>query len=62
MDSYKCEIASPWMWAAARVKPGPRVFFLQNKGAVWKVSTADYVCGAARATIPKEILTFCPKA
>jgi hypothetical protein len=34
------------MWAAARVKPGPTVYFLQSTSGAWKVSAADKVCGA----------------
>jgi hypothetical protein len=62
MVKYGCAIASPTMWAAARVKPGPKVYFLQNKGGAWKVSTADQVCGTPPKGLPKEIQAFCPKA
>jgi hypothetical protein len=62
MGKYQCDIASPWMWAAALVKPGPTVFFLQTKGGAWKVSRADQVCGASRQNLPKEVRAFCPKA
>ncbi len=61
MDKYECAIASPNMWAAARVKPGPRLFFLQTNGGVWKVSTADQLCRTPKANLPPEILAFCPK-
>jgi hypothetical protein len=62
MDKYQCAIASPTMWAAARVNPGPRVFFLQTKSGAWKVSTAKQMCGKPPAGLPKEIQAFCPKA
>ena len=62
MDKYQCAIVSPWMWAAARVKPGARVFFLQSKTGAWKVYTPEKVCGANKAGLPKEILAFCPEA
>src|SRR5665647_30890 len=57
---FQCEIASPWMWAAARVN-GPRVFFLQTRGGAWRVSEADQVCGVPSKGVPKELLAFCPK-
>lgn len=62
MVKYQCAIASPTMWAAARVKPGPTVFFLQNTSGPWKVSTSDKVCGATSASLPPEIKAYCPKA
>ena len=62
MGKYQCALASPAMWAAASVKPGPRVFFLQTTSGAWKVSTADKICGNPRASLPKEIMAFCPKA
>ena len=61
MDKFECAIASPTMWAAARVKPGPKVFFLQTTTGPWKVSTADKVCGTPKTSLPKEIRAFCPK-
>jgi len=62
MDKFQCAIASPSMWAAARVKPGPTVFFLQTTSGPWKVSTAKQICGKPPAGLPKEIQAFCPKA
>ena len=62
MDKYQCATASPWMWAAARVKPGPTVFFLQAKSGAWKVSTAAQACGASSSGLPPEIKVFCTKA
>lgn len=62
MVKFQCAIASPWMWAAARVKPGPNVFFLQATSGAWKVSKADQICRAPSKSLPKEILAFCPKA
>jgi len=61
MDKFQCAIASPAMWAAARVKPGPTVFFLQSTSGVWKVFKADQVCITPSKGLPKEILGFCPK-
>lgn len=61
MAKYECAIASPWMWAAARVKPGPTVFFLQATSGAWKVSTAEQLCGTPPKGLPKEISAFCPK-
>lgn len=62
MDKYDCAIASPSMWAAARVKPGATVFFLEAKAGAWKVYTANKICQASSPRPPKEILAFCPKA
>jgi len=62
MVKYECAIASPTMWAAARVKPGPTVFFLQTTSGAWKVSTAKQICVTPPVGLPKEILAFCPKA
>lgn len=62
MDKYDCAIASPSMWAAARVKPGATVFFLEAKAGAWKVYTAKQMCGASSSRLPKNILAFCPKA
>ena len=62
MVKYDCAIASPTMWAAASVKPGPTVYFLQTTSGPWKVSTAKQMCGKPPAGLPKEIQAFCPKA
>jgi hypothetical protein len=50
------------MWAAARVNPGPTVFFLQTTSDAWKVSTAKQICVTPPVGLPKEIQAFCPKA
>jgi len=62
MVKYECAIASPTMWAAARVNPGPTVFFLQTTSGAWKVSTAKQICVTPPVGLPKEIQAFCPKA
>ena len=59
MVKYECAIASPAMWAAARVNPGPVVFFLQTTSGPWKVSTANQICGKPPARLPKEIQAYC---
>ena len=61
MDKYSCEIVSPWMWAAARVKPGPTVVFLQTKGDTWKKVTTESVCSAPSKGLTNQILAFCPR-
>jgi len=61
MDKFECAIASPTMWAAARVKPGLTAYFLQSTGGAWKVSRASQVCGNPSAGLPKEIGAFCSK-
>jgi hypothetical protein len=61
MVKYDCAIASPTMWAAARVNPGAKVFFLQSTSGAWKVSKAAKACGATGAKLPKEIKAYCPK-
>jgi len=61
MDKFQCAIASPTMWAAARVKPGPTVYFLSITSGAWKVSKTGQVCTTPNKSLPKEILAFCPK-
>jgi hypothetical protein len=59
---WQCALASPTMWAAVPLKPGPTVYFLQTKGGPWTVSKADQVCGAKKSGLPPEIRSFCPKS
>lgn len=55
---FECTIASPAMWAAARVKSGP-VFFLSSIAGPWEVTPAKELCGARRKEVPKELRSYC---
>lgn len=59
MVSYKCANVGGTKWAAAKVNPGPTVFFLHANGSTWQVQTADEICGTASAGLPDAILAFC---
>lgn len=59
MVKYNCADVSGTQWAAAKVDPGPTVFFLQEKNSTWDVSTADSVCGTASAGLPETLLNYC---
>lgn len=59
MVSYTCADVSGTEWAAAKVNPGPTVFFLQASGDTWDVSTSDEICGTASAGLPSELLDYC---
>lgn len=59
MVSYTCADVAGTEWAAAKVNPGPTVFFLQANGNTWDVSTSDEVCGTASAGLPPSLLDYC---
>lgn len=59
MVRFDCESVEGTQWAAAEVEPGPTVFFLQESGDTWNVSTSDEVCGTASAGLPPKLLDYC---
>lgn len=59
MVRFDCADVSGTTWAAAEVKPGPTVFFLQDNAGTWDVSTSDEVCGTASAGLPQKLLDYC---
>lgn len=59
MVRFDCESVSGTQWAAVEVEPGPTVFFLQQQGGTWDVSTSDEICGTASAGLPPKLLDYC---
>ncbi len=59
MVKFTCSDVDGTQWAAAEVQPGPTVFFLQDNGGTWDVSTSDEVCGTASAGLPEALLDYC---
>lgn len=59
MVKFNCASVSGTQWAAVEVNPGPTVFFLQDNGGTWDVSTSEEVCGTASAGLPPELLDYC---
>jgi hypothetical protein len=58
VDTFTCTIASPAMWAAARLKTGS-VFFLTSVNGPWTVSPGDALCGARKSEVPAELRSYC---
>jgi hypothetical protein len=56
--TFDCTIASPAMWAAARVKTGS-VFFLTSVSGPWTVTPGNALCGARRNEVPEELRSYC---
>ncbi len=56
---FDCESVAGKEWAAVEVEPGPTVFFLQQQGSTWDVSTSDEICGTASAGLPPKLLDYC---
>jgi hypothetical protein len=56
--TFDCTIASPAMWAAARVKSGA-VFFLTSAAGPWTVTPGGALCGARRNEVPEELRSYC---
>lgn len=59
LDDYDCVNVDGIEWAAARVDPGPTVFFLEDVSGSWNVHTSDEICGTASAGFPPELLDYC---
>jgi len=55
---FDCTIASPAMWAAARVETGS-VFFLTSVAGPWTVTPGEALCGARRNEVPEELRSYC---
>ena len=55
---FGCAIASPAMWAAARVEAGS-VFFLTSVSGPWKVTAGTELCGAKIKKVPKDLRGYC---
>lgn len=61
MQQFSCAEVDGTRWAAARVNPGPTVFFLQWDGRRWNAQDSDSVCGTASAGLPQTLLRYCQK-
>ena len=59
MKRFDCAEVGDTDWAAARVAPGPTVFFLQWDGKAWQAEDSDSVCGTASAGLPSKLLDYC---
>jgi hypothetical protein len=59
MEKFECARVDGTEWAAARVNPGPTVFFLQWDGTKWNAQDSDSVCGTASAGLPQSLLSYC---
>jgi hypothetical protein len=59
MQQFSCAEVGGTQWAAARVDPGPTVFFLQWDGRRWNAQDSKSVCGTASAGLPETLLQYC---
>jgi co-chaperonin GroES (HSP10) len=59
MEEFTCADVGGKKWAAARVKPGNTVFFLQWNGTKWNAEDSQAVCGTASAGLPQSLLSYC---
>ena len=55
---FDCTIASPAMWAAARVETGS-VFFLTSVAGPWILTPGEALCGAKLNEVPEELRSYC---
>lgn len=62
IEKFDCATVDGTEWAAARVSPGPTVFFLQWDGTKWNAQDSDSVCGTASAGLPEVLLAYCEGA
>lgn len=59
---YQCALGSPFMWAAARVKSGPEVYFIRTNNGPWELVETSKACGSGSTKAPSELTAaFCPK-
>ncbi len=59
IQTYKCALGSPYMWAAVQVKGSPKVYFMRSNGP-WSLVKTSEACGSGKGRAPKELSTMCP--
>ena len=57
VKKFDCAVASPAMWAAARVKTGS-VYFLTSVAGPWEARSGKIVCAKTK-NVPKELRGYC---
>jgi len=58
VDKFACAIASPAMWAAARLTTGS-VFFLKTVSGPWEATPGEGLCSTKIKEVPKELRGYC---
>ena len=58
LAKFDCAIASPAMWAGARLEGGS-VFFLTSTAGPWVVTPGAEMCGARKSEVPPELSSYC---
>jgi hypothetical protein len=58
LAKFDCTIASPAMWAGARLESGS-VFFLTSTAGRWVVTPGAEMCGARKSEVPPELSSYC---
>ena len=61
LKDFECEVASPALWAAARVTSGSTVYFLESTSGPWELHESEEICTGAVTGLPSEILAYCPE-
>ena len=59
IGTFQCELGSPYMWAAVRVKPGSEVYFMRSRGP-WEMVETSQACGSGTDRAPEELIAMCP--
>ena len=61
LKDFVCAVASPALWAAARVTSGAKVYFLESTSGPWELHESEEICTGAVTGLPDEILAYCPE-
>jgi len=61
LKDFVCAVASPALWAAARVTSGSKVYFLESTSGPWELHESEEICTGAVTGLPDEILAYCPE-
>ncbi len=62
LQEFQCALGSPYMWAAARVMPGPKVYFMRSNNGPWTLVKTSQACGSGPTRAPEELTAICPKS
>ena len=61
LQDFQCDVASPFMWAAARVEPEGQVVFMRSNGSPWVLVETQEACGSGPSHAPQSLAAMCPK-
>jgi len=61
LKDFACAVASPALWAAARVTSGSEVYFLKSTSGPWELFESEEICSGAVTGLPDEVLAYCPE-